>query len=155
MGRRPWGERFRRLLPEGAPEGGFGGEGGGKGRGGMMLSSHFASYLRPTLFPCLQTNPLNENRSPRWGWWSMGASSLRRGHANLPCIVPICGRSSSCCQKLQEEGYHRSHFGSRYNMGCCGFASLFWLSWSFLAVRAQADQGCRARVARTEDGGRL
>ena len=98
-------------------------------------------------------------------------SSLRRGHANLLCIVPIltddprrdsvslmflfpfirfqprictmfCLNSPYChpiphvtavifhlvCKsyKLQKAHCrHRSHFGSRYKLGCCGNASLF------------------------------
>ena len=37
----------------------------------------------------------------------------------------VGGPSRPMCQILRAVGCHRSHFGSRYNMGCCGFASLF------------------------------
>ena len=30
---------------------------------------------------------------------------------------------------------HRSHFGSRYKLGCCGHAGLFYVRWLSLAVR--------------------
>ena len=89
-------------------------------------------------------------------------SSLRRGHANLLCIVPIltddprreskqtptkdCRQEDQNTTRLKSEegqdwsngvpksGYncHRSHFGSRYKLGCCGHAGLFaaWFdSW--------------------------
>ena len=84
-------------------------------------------------------------------------SSLRRGHANLLCIVPIltddprresnnhkglgqfgkpklfearvvCGKRRLISDNLDHQSSHRSHFGSRYTPGCCDLAGLYFFA---------------------------
>ena len=68
-------------------------------------------------------------------------SSLRRGHANLLCIVPILTddpRRESNHFGAARHYDHRSHFGSRYKLGCCGNASLLFGSSNPVGARPGA-----------------
>ena len=51
------------------------------------------------------------------------AGSADRAHRSSVCRM---GRDMLEMEKQGRGAHcHRSHFGSRYNMGCCGFAGLF------------------------------
>ena len=68
-----------------------------------------------------------------WGWAGLGstwaAASALSGHSS-------CDLAKFC---------HRSHFGSRYTLGCCDLAGLFYFS-RILGKRSKIHQARQGRI---------
>ena len=77
--------------------------------------------------PCKQSR---ENLTNAEGWGDLQTLALAKDTMNKKFLFCLNSLKSGC-------KFHRSHFGSRYKLGCCGHAGLFaaWFDscWTPLA----------------------